>query len=213
MEYLGRYLRFFDSVIREMLERGHTVHLVFEREQAAPKPLDAAWLRRMERHPNFRWSHTLAWRRDPWFRVARPVRGALDYVYFLQLGADRVPYLLRRARGRAPRAFQLVMRLPGMRSRPALALWARILDLCDRAIPFSRRVQQLVREHDPNVVLVTPHLMPSSTDAHYARSAAATGTPTGVCVASWDNLSSKQLLRVVPAPRDRVERRAEARGV
>ncbi len=120
MEYLGRYLRFFDSVIREMLERGHTVHLVFEREQAAPKPLDAAWLRRMERHPNFRWSHTLAWRRDPWFRVARPVRGALDYVYFLQLGADRVPYLLRRARGRAPRPFQLVMRLPGMRSRPAL---------------------------------------------------------------------------------------------
>ena len=32
MEYLGRYLRFFDSVIRELLDRGHEVHLVFERE-------------------------------------------------------------------------------------------------------------------------------------------------------------------------------------
>ena len=47
-------------------------------------------------------------------------------------------------------------------------------------------------------MLVTPHLMPASTDVHYARSAAATGVPTAICVASWDNLSSKQLLRVVP---------------
>ena len=47
-------------------------------------------------------------------------------------------------------------------------------------------------------MLVTPHLMPGSTDVHYVRSAAAAGVPTGICIASWDNLSSKQLLRVVP---------------
>ena len=89
MEYLGRYLRFFDSSIREMLDRGHLVHLVFEREEGAPRPFEKAWLRRMERHPRFHSSSSLAWRRDPWFRVARPVRGAFDYVYFLQLGAER----------------------------------------------------------------------------------------------------------------------------
>src|SRR5919201_6885423 len=115
MEYLGRYLRFFDSVIREMLERGHDVHLVFEREEGAPRPLEKAWLRRTERHPNFRSSSSLAWRRDPWFRAARPVRGALDYVYFLQLGEERVPYLLQRARRRAPRTFKPIMSIPGMR--------------------------------------------------------------------------------------------------
>jgi hypothetical protein len=198
MEYVGRYLRFFDSVIREMLDRGHSVHLVFEREKGAPRPLEKAWLRRMERHPLFRHSSSLAWRRDPWFRAARPVRGALDYVYFLQLGEKRVPYLLQRARRRAPRTFRLVMRIPGMRTAWALGAWARILDVCDRAIPLSRRVQRFVRENEPDVVLVIPHLMPSSTDSHYARSAAATGVPTSVCIPSWDNLSSKQLLRVVP---------------
>jgi len=72
MEHLGRYLRFFDSVIRELIDRGHTVRLVFEREEGAPGPLEQAWLRRMEQHPNFSSTHTLAWRRDPWFRVARP---------------------------------------------------------------------------------------------------------------------------------------------
>jgi hypothetical protein len=198
MEYLGRYLRFFDSAIREMLDRGHFVHLVFEREEGAPRPFEKAWLRRMEQHPHFRSSSSLAWRRDPWFRVARPVRGALDYVYFLQLGGDRVPYLLQRARRRAPRTFRLLMRVPGMRAPRVLRVWARILDACDRAIPLSRRVQRLVREHDPDVVLVVPHLMPSSTDAQYARSAVATGVPTAICIPSWDNLSSKQLLRVVP---------------
>jgi hypothetical protein len=198
MEHLGRYLRFFDSVIRELIERGHTVRLVFEREEGAPGPLEQAWLARMERHPNFSWSHTLAWRRDPWFRVARPVRGALDYVYFLQLGEDRVPYLLQRARRRAPETFQQLMRIPGMSSPAGLRAWSRVLDLCDRAIPLSERVQRFVRNEHPDVVLVTPHLMPASTDVHYARSAAATGVPTAICVASWDNLSSKQLLRVVP---------------
>jgi hypothetical protein len=126
------------------------------------------------------------------------VRGALDYVYFLQLGAERVPYLLQRAARRAPRAFQVLMSAPGMTSPRMLRAWSRILDVCDRAIPLSRRVQRFVREDEPDVVLVTPHLMPASTDTHYARSAAATGVPTAVCIASWDNLSSKQLLRVVP---------------
>jgi hypothetical protein len=198
MEYLGRYLRFFDSVLRELLDRGHTVHLVFEREQAAPRPAEQVWLSRMERHPRFHWSHSAAWRRDGWFRVARPVRGALDYVYFLQIGEDRVPYLLQRARRRAPRTFKLLMRVPGMASAPGLRMWARVLDLCDRAIPASRAVIGLVQADAPDVVLVTPHLMPSSTDAQYARSAAAAGVPTAVCIASWDNLSSKQLLRFVP---------------
>ena len=41
----GRYLRFFDSVIRELIERGHTVQLVFEREEGAPGPLEQALAR------------------------------------------------------------------------------------------------------------------------------------------------------------------------
>jgi hypothetical protein len=198
MEYLGRYLRFFDSVIRELVDRGHEVHLVFEREDGAPGPLERAWLDRMRKHPHFHSSSTHAWRRDPWFRVARPIRGAYDYVYFMQLGQERAPYLLQRARRRAPRTFKAITRIPGMTSRPMLRFWSSFLDTCDRAIPDSKRVQRLVHGYNPDVVLVTPHLMPSSTDTHYARSSIGAGVPTGICVPSWDNLSSKQLLRVEP---------------
>jgi hypothetical protein len=200
MQHLGRYLRFFDSVIREMLDRGHSVHLVFEykEEEHLGGHLVDPWLRRMERHPHFRWTISRAWRTDPWFRVARRVRAALDYVYFLQVGEARAPFLVQRARRRAPGPIKFLMQLPVLRSPLGLRAAAAVLGACDDAVPMSRGVQNLVREEDPDVVLVTPHLTPASTDIHYVRSAAATGLPTGICIASWDNLSSKQLLRFVP---------------
>src|SRR5919204_5594113 len=156
MEHLGRYLRFFDSVIRLMLDRGHSVHLVFEREEEPPGPLEQAWLRRMRRHPNFRSSQSLAWRRDPWYRVARPVRGALDYVYFLRLGEERAPYLLRRARRRAPAACRLLGALPGGRHPVSLRAAAWLLDKCERAIPPSKRLQEFIEREAPDVALVAP---------------------------------------------------------
>lgn len=202
MQHLGRYLRFFDSVIREMIDRGHSVHLVFEYKEEEHGHLGGhlvdPWLRRMEQHPRFRWTISRAWRTDPWFRVARRVRAALDYVYFLQVGEERAPFLVQRARRRAPRPVKLLARLPVLRSPLGLRAAAAVLGACEDAVPTSRRIQDLVREADPDVVLVTPHLTPASTDVHYVRSAAATGLPTGICIASWDNLSSKQLLRVVP---------------
>jgi hypothetical protein len=198
MQHLGRYLRFFDSVIRLMLDRGHSVHLIFEYEEEAPGRLVQAWLRRMERHPGFRWSVSHAWRRDPWFRVARRVRLVLDYVYFLQIGEDRAPGLVSRSRSRVSPTTRFLFRLPGLRSPLGLRAASALLGAFDRAVPLSRGVQELLRREHPDAVLVAPHLMPGSTDVHYIRSAAPTGVPTGLCIASWDNLSSKQLLRVVP---------------
>src|SRR4029450_1221081 len=84
MQHLGRYLRFFDSVIRLMLDRGHSVHLMFEYKEEAPGHLVEHWLQRMERHPRFRWSVSRAWRRDPWVPVSGPVRASLGDVFFLE---------------------------------------------------------------------------------------------------------------------------------
>ena len=40
------YLRFFDAVIRRLLDRGHTVHLLVERDNHEPNEL--AWLEDMK---------------------------------------------------------------------------------------------------------------------------------------------------------------------
>ena len=193
-----------------MLERGHPVHLVFEREEGAPRPFERAWLRRMEAHPRFHSSPSLAWRRDPWFRVARPVRGALDYVYFLQLGAT-VSRTSAARPARAPRTFRLIT-APRDASGRACAGGDGLRLACDRAIPVSKRVQQLVRENDPDVVLVTPHLMPSSTDAHYARSAQATGVPTAICIAELGQPLEQAAAPGRPRPASRSGTSSQKRG-
>jgi hypothetical protein len=198
MAQLRRYLRLFDLPIRLMLERGHHVQLVIERGDEDPSEVEETWLREIERFPNFTYSVSDAWRRDPWFRVARPLRAALDYVHFLREGPGRAGWLVARANRRAPRWIRGIMRLPGARTQAGYAITGGVLDAFDRAIPPSRDVRELIREERADVVLVAPHLMPGSTDSHYVKSTLGTGVPVVLCVPSWDNLSSKQRLRVVP---------------
>ena len=50
------YLRFFDSVIRLLLDRGHTVHLLIERDDHEPN--EKRWLEEMAQRPGFSTSTT-----------------------------------------------------------------------------------------------------------------------------------------------------------
>jgi hypothetical protein len=65
-------------------------------------------------------------------------------------------------------------------------------------VPSSKLLEQELRQHAPDVLVVSPHLMPGALHSEYIKSARAVGIPTCVCIASWDNLSSKQLLREIP---------------
>ncbi len=47
-------------------------------------------------------------------------------------------------------------------------------------------------------MLVTPLVTGASPQTDYVKSARALGIPSGLCVASWDNLTNKGLVRVVP---------------
>ena len=198
MEHLRRYLRFFDPVIRELLDRGHIVHLVFEKEVDELGEDYDAWLREMHARPGFRSTVNDAWRQDPWFRVARPLRGALDYAHSSWADVDRAPFLISRARRRSPLWGRVLQSLASLGGERGTRLLERLLATLERGIPPSRRVREIVRTERPDVVVSAPHLMPGSTDTHYVRAAMLAGAPVCVCVPSWDNLSSKQLLHVVP---------------
>jgi hypothetical protein len=68
----------------------------------------------------------------------------------------------------------------------------------ERAVPTSRRVDRFVAARRPDVVLASPVVELASTQVDHLRSARRAGIPTGICVASWDNLTGKGLLRFVP---------------
>src|SRR5207244_6143392 len=66
------------------------------------------------------------------------------------------------------------------------------------AIPASRGVDRFLRAFRPDVVLVTPVIEFASSQVEYVKSARKAGIPCGVCIASWDNLTGKGLIRVIP---------------
>lgn len=193
---LGGSVRFIGPVIRELLDRGHDVHLALEPPRW--KHETDPWLVALEGEPRFSWGIVEAWRRDPWFSVTRWLRRSDDFVRSLLVGRDRIPYLVERAGLRAPRSTRLVLRVPGAQSAPVLRALSRLLTTFDRALPTSRTTADYLRRSKADVLVVVPVLMPGSTDSAYLRAARLAGLPSILCIPSWDNLSSKQRIRVEP---------------
>ena len=76
-------------------------------------------------------------------------------------------------------------------------LWA-VLRACERALPLVPEFEQALRAWSPDVVLVTPLITLGSSQCDVLRTANELGVRTAVCVASWDHLSSKALMRDLP---------------
>ena len=190
-------VRHIGPVIAELLDRGHEVHMALE--PPARKHSGSVWLQETSRRRGFSWGIIDTWRRDPWFLVARWLRRTGDYVSYLLMGNERAPLFAARAADRTPKAARVLVRLPLLSTRRGLRVLSRVLSALDAAVPTSRRTAAYFRQRAPDAVLLMPVLMPGSTDSAYVRAAADAGTPSVVCVPSWDNLTSKQRVRVVPS--------------
>ncbi len=190
------YIRFFDAVIRLLLERGHTVHLLLERDNHEPNEI--AWLEELEAHPGFTSSITRALAEDRWRGVATRLRRSSDYARFLGPEFDDTPHLVLRSRGRAPKAFLRLVALPPFRTERGRRLLLRTILLLERAVPSSPLLEAEIEGHAPDLLVLSPHLMPGARHSEYIKSARALGIRTCVAIASWDNLSSKQLLHELP---------------
>jgi hypothetical protein len=98
-----------------------------------------------------------------------------------------------------PRAVRPYLRWRAVRavlgSKSALRLWRRL----ERRAPASRTLRALLREHRPDVVLVSPSVWPKNpVEADYIRAARAEGIPAIGYLNSWDNLTSKGTVHMLP---------------
>ena len=189
------YVRNYESTLRLLAARGHTTCLLF----VDPKKDSGDRLaeRLADECPSI--SFGVAPRRDDvWAVIARAVRGSMDYLRYLHpryAGADKL-----RARALGWRLGSLLRPLdaPLLRTAAGVRLVTRSLGTLERAIPSSRTIDGLLRDWRPDVVLVTPLVDMGSHQVDYVKSAQALGIPVGLCVASWDNLTNKGLIRVEP---------------
>lgn len=194
LNYPG-YLRYFDVVIRELAARGHEVLLVFDRPDKQAEGLSAIegidGVRVVGRTPR---------RADSWAVFARGLRGATDYARYLDPAFRDAGYLRdrrRKALTLAPAWLRPLGRLKGLPGLPARALVASLRAM-ESAIPSDPAVEASIAEHRPDIVVVTPLVTEASPQTDIVKSARALGIPTALCVASWDHLTTKGLMRVVP---------------
>jgi hypothetical protein len=78
--------------------------------------------------------------------------------------------------------------------RPVAGIVRRI----ERAVPEDPAIRAYLETQRPDIVLLTPLIDLGSSQIEYLRAARALHIPTGLCVWSWDHLSSKALIREAP---------------
>jgi hypothetical protein len=193
--YRYTYFRNFDSVLRELAGRGHAIHLGVEEEHEQGRALVSALA---AEHPTMTFGPAPDRADDEWSWVAGRIRHGLDHLRYQHRAFDDTPMLRERSRQRTPGAFvalgSFVRRYARWTRRP-LSAWIRWLE---RSVPDDPSIRSFIAQQQPDVVLITPLITLGSSQIDYLRAARSLRIPTGLCVWSWDHLSSKALVRELP---------------
>jgi len=207
------YVRYFAPVLRQLAGRGHRVHIATV--LAEKDPGDAELVRRLIADlPGISLGPAPGRRPDDgWRAVALLVRALADLARYSHPRYAGAPVLRARIRGRfrtivdaGPRLWppvRIVLRAvidAASRTRSAASADAlgRALAACERAIPTAPTIDAFLRKQQPDAVVASPVVDFASTLVDPLKSARRLRVPSAIAVASWDNLTGKGLLRVVP---------------
>ena len=192
MQYPG-YLRYYDSTVAELARRGHEVLVGFDSPHKQPEGLEA-----LEGMPDGVSSiGQIPRRNDMWWPVARGLRSTIDYIRYWHPDYDGATYLRTRMEKALPGFLSRLARVPIM--APAwLARIMAVLRACERAIPSSSASEAFLRGTGADTLLVTPLVTDGSTQVDLVKGGQRVGMRTAACIASWDHLTTKGLLRIQP---------------
>jgi len=189
------YLRFYDSVIEEFAARGHGVAIGVT-TRGVKKPVGLEGLQQYA--DRVRVLGLVPQHKGRWGRTSYRLRGVMDFVRYLHPRFASAPALRARIKRKVlPAAYHWLDAIPSV-SPGAVRAFQRGLMALDRAIPVYPPMVDFLREQAPDVLLVSPLVDGASKQVDWIKAARACGTRTAVCVASWDNLTNKGLLRIEP---------------
>ena len=194
----SRTMKYYHETIRFMLEGGHTVHVAYF---SLEKHRKGTLHDELEKEFPSRFLHEIVPGKPPglWRDLGTALAWAGDYLFFLQPFFKDTPRLRERVEVRISRPFVWLMNhCLGFRSPTGRAVVRRCILAAERAIPAAWTFKRYIRRINPDVLLVSPLLSHSGMQWEYLRAANALGVPTGYCVASWDNLTTKGALRGEP---------------
>ena len=178
-----------DSVIRALCQRGHQVVLLHGEPLDNLKLLDLTGVTSGERpEPSEAWPRRL--------RVGRQVINRAIYLRREHPSPERVVSSLEKDMPDDLRAkFRAPLWRSAIRNRIALNVWRWI----EAASPASPTVLSLLKQIDPDVMLVSPTVWPKDpVEADYLHAGRILGIATIGCPNSWDDLTSRGTVHVLP---------------
>jgi hypothetical protein len=205
-------LRQFASLVAELDARGHEVHLALRSEPDEDQQPQVDRLVGASAQVTAGPAPARN-RGDGWRVVAWAVRALGDLARYAHPRYEHAPTLRARITNKVVRRLERSDELEPFGRRLALRTARRLAagtnatlaDLImrttarlERAIPSSPGIDRYVREQAPDVVLATSVVKLASPQVEFLKSARALGIPAGTCVASWDNLTNKGLLKWQP---------------
>jgi hypothetical protein len=198
------------ALTAELIARGHQPHFAFK-ELPATEKLRRAHGAGFPAEVTYGVAPGRS-RLDGWRSVAMAVRLLGDLARYSHPRYEQAPILRERMAARVldylrkPYQLEPIGRALGLRyarrlvstsDAVASARAIRTLARLEQTIPSSSRVDRYLEAEAPDVVLATGVVgKPSQVD--FLKSARKLGIPTGICVASWDNLTNKGLLKICP---------------
>lgn len=188
--------RNFESTLRELARRGHTLEFAFETPRGEGGEAIVERLRRDFPGIDATSAPKGAKGRVP--ALARGLRLTIDYLRYREPRYADAPKLRARARSQAPAAAVRLIELPVMRGPRMARLLGRTLAAAERALPAPESVVRWMRKRRPDAVLVSPLVGLGSRQADYVRAARELKIPVGLLVHSWDNLTNKGVIRDAP---------------
>ena len=217
------FIRYFDGGLQALADAGHDVHVAFEinrgklgedvtarrlaarspRITCGPAPERAESVREFLARGDRQAVRSgdaarPRSREETWESLATTVRLIQDYRRFFEPAFAGAGALRARAEKRLPRIHAATVRELTRIGRPAGAALGAALRLLERLIPVPPALTAFVAGQRPDVLVVTPLIELGSQQVDYVKCARQLGVPSVLAVASWDNLTSKGLVRVVP---------------
>jgi hypothetical protein len=186
------YFRFYGPAINELARRGWEVRIAFDRPDKRGRPSvpdhagpDVVSLGALPEVPR-RWISAL--------------RSALDYCRYLEAPFREATYLRQRSEKTLPTAFRALTKIPGL-PRAVVGVLVRAMRVLERIVAADPEIARFVDAVGADVVLVSPLVTPGDSgerQTEVVKAARARRLPVIVGVASWDHLTSKGLVRIVP---------------
>lgn len=188
--------RNFESTLRELARRGHTLELAFETSRGEGGEAIVERLR--SDFPGVEVTSAPKGARGRVPPLARGLRLTIDYLRYRERRYADAAKLRERARSQAPAAAVRLIELPVLRGPRMARVLSRTLAAIEPALPAPQSVVRWMRKRRADAVLVSPLVGLGSRQADYVRAARELKLPVGLLVHSWDNLTNKGVIRDAP---------------